>query len=321
MWQFEDILKPTIWGGNSISGLKGHKSDVDGIGESWELSGVEGSLSVVADGPDKNLTLRDLVEKYGARMMGQRNFSRYGYDFPILIKFIDAKDNLSIQVHPDDEVAKKHGNSVGKTEMWYVIHTEPGSSLINGFKEPVNPDDFDKLVDGTGIIDVCRNIPVKPGDVFLIPAGRIHSIGKGILLAEIQQTSDLTYRIFDYHRKDKDGKERQLHTDLAREAIDFNDVNGEKIRHNDVKNIPVNLVSTLHFTTNLLNLNAGMIRDYSEWDTFVVLICTDGAATIEEGTDKRHLSRGHTVLIPASSKGISILPDPEGFSALEVYLK
>lgn len=321
MWTFNPILKPVIWGGQKIAPFKGITSDSDNIGESWEISGVPGSESIVADGPDKGLTLSQLIMRHGSRLLGERNYKKYGNSFPLLIKFIDARDDLSVQVHPSDELAQKRGSQFGKTEMWYVLGAEKGARLANGFNREVNPDEYRHLVDSGEIMDVLNFNSIRPGDTFFIPAGRVHAIGKGAFVAEIQETSDITYRLYDYKRKDKDGKERQLHTEEAFEAINFTDTEGKAVEYQQHADIPVNLVTSPFFTTNLWKIDHEVIRDYSEWDTFVAIICTAGAARIStRDDDEIILKAGNTVLIPASCKQLTI--SPEGvFEALETFIK
>ena len=219
--KFEPILKQTLWGGDKIIPFKHLNSDLKGVGESWEISGVEDNESVVANGPDKGLTLADMVRRYREELVGEANYARFGNKFPLLIKFIDAKQDLSIQVHPADDLAKNVHNSMGKTEMWYVISAQEGAGLYSGFSKQITPDEYVERVENNTIMDVLQFHPVKSGDVFFLPAGRIHAIGKGIFIAEIQQTSDITYRIYDYNRKDANGKGRELHTALAKDAIDY----------------------------------------------------------------------------------------------------
>lgn len=320
MWTFNPILKTTIWGGDKIAGFKGIQTDLTEIGESWELSGVEGSESVVAEGPDKGKTLSQLIDEYGARLMGEKNFARFGNRFPLLIKFIDAREDLSVQVHPDDEIAQRHGQPNGKTEMWYVLSSEEGARLANGFRHPVDPADYERLVETGEIEDVLNFNTIHKGETYFIPAGRVHAIGKGAFVAEVQQTSDATYRLYDYHRKDKNGNERELHTALAREAINFNDTAGNKVEYTPAMDIPVNLVRSPFFTTNLLRVDHELMRDYRECDTFVVIIATEGSATIHCGDRLQKLHHGNTLLIPASARGITIVPDGT-FSALETYIK
>lgn len=320
MWQFKPILKQTIWGGDRIASFKGIVTDLGNVGESWEVSGVEGSESVVADGPDKGLTLPELIAKYGASLMGNRNFDRYGTRFPLLIKFIDAREDLSVQVHPDDEMAQKYGEHNGKTEMWYVVDADKGAKLANGFRKPVNPDDYDSLVVSGEIENVLNFVAISPGETYFIPAGRVHAIGKGAFVAEIQQTSDATYRLYDYHRKDKNGNERELHTALAKEAVNFNDTEGASVKYKEIPNIPVNLVRCPMFTTNVLEADGLLIRDYSEIDSFIVIILIKGEMDIREKDEIRHVRQGETVMIPASAKGVEIMPRSE-ILLLETYLE
>lgn len=213
--KFEPILKQTLWGGDKIIAFKHLNETLSGVGESWEVSAVENNESVVANGPDKGLTLSEMVGKYRQELVGEANYSRFGTKFPLLIKFIDAKLDLSIQVHPGDELARKRHNSFGKNEMWYVVSADKGAKLISGFSEQITPKEYkERVYDGT-FAEVLQTCDVKAGDVFYVPAGRVHGIGAGAFVAEIQQTSDITYRIYDYNRKDKEGKLRELHTTQA----------------------------------------------------------------------------------------------------------
>lgn len=327
MWKFEPILKTTIWGGDRIAPFKGIASDQECVGESWELSGVEGNESVVADGPEAGMKLPELLDKFGAAILGERNYKKFGNRFPLLIKFIDARQDLSVQVHPDDEMANMLGQANGKTEMWYVIDAESGARLANGFKEAVNPDDYAQLVESGEIENVLNFCNIRPGDVYFIPAGRVHAIGAGAFVAEIQQTSDATYRIYDYHRKDADGNERQLHTALAKEAINFNDTEGEAVKYQEFPNIPVNVARCPYFTTNLMDLDSEVMRDYAELDSFVALIVTGGSGVLHCGADAvsnvptvMKVRKGDTVLVSASAQGLEITPDAEGLKLIETYV-
>ncbi len=320
MWTFNPILKSVIWGGEKIAPYKGITTSQQNIGESWEISGVKGSESVVADGEDKGMTLPALLEKYGASLLGGRNYTKYGNDFPLLIKFIDASQDLSVQVHPTDELAQERGSRFGKTEMWYVVGAEHGAKLANGFNRKVDPSEYEGLVESGEIMDVLNFNKIKPGEAFFIPAGRVHAIGKGAFVAEIQETSDITYRLYDYKRKDKDGNERQLHTKEAFAAINFNDTEGKAVDYVPRRDIPVNLVTSPFFTTNLWQIDHEVIRDYSEWDTFVVIICTKGSATLITDKESKKVNAGTSVLIPASCKKLNIIPDGL-FEALETYIK
>lgn len=320
IWKFNPILKKTIWGGGRIAAYKGIEIDSEEIGESWELSGVKGSESVVTEGPDKGLTLTGLIDRYKSSLLGERNYTRFGHSFPLLIKFIDARDDLSVQVHPDDTMARRLGHSCGKTEMWYVLDANKGARLANGFKSPVNPDDYERLVSSGEIEEVLNFNTIEKGDVYFIPAGRVHAIGKGAFVAEIQQTSDDTFRLYDYHRKGADGKERELHTELAKEAIDFNDCGGKREEYTLLENIPVNVVRSPFFTTNILVLGHEMMRDYSEADTFVAIVATEGVATLVCGNQEITLRQGETALVSADSNSLILRPYGE-FAALETYIK
>lgn len=320
MWRFNPILKTTIWGGTRIADYKEIETDVENIGESWEISGVPGSESRVIEGPDSGATLRELITKYKGALLGERNYIRFGNNFPLLIKFIDARDDLSVQVHPDDEMAKRLGHPCGKTEMWYVLDAPKGARLANGFKNPVDPADYERLVSSGEIENVLNFNEIKKNDVFFIPAGRVHAIGKGAFVAEVQQTSDDTFRLYDYHRKGADGKERELHTELAKEAINFNDCAGEAVSYSHIENIPVNVISTPYFTANILEIDDKMMRDYSEIDTFVVVIATEGEATLTCGSQEMHLKQGQTALVSADATFLGITPKGN-FHALEVYIK
>lgn len=308
MWKFRPILKQTIWGGGKIGPYKKIETEKDCVGESWELSGVKGSESVVAGGPDAGLTLSQLIDRYGASLMGSRNYEKFGNRFPLLIKFIDARDDLSVQVHPDDRMAQKYGEPNGKTEMWFVLEAEPGARLANGFKHPVDPADYERLVETGEIENVLNFVEITPGEVYFIPAGRVHAIGKGSFVAEIQQTSDATYRLYDYHRKDKNGNERELHTALAKEAVNYRDTDGDPAEYTAAENLPVNVVRCPMFTTNFMKLTGAVMRNYAENDSFVVLIMTKGTAQVKMEGKVMEMHQGETLLLPASSKGVEIMP-------------
>ena len=279
--KFEPILKQTLWGGDKIIPFKHLNDTLANVGESWEVSAVEGSESIVANGADKGLTLPDMVRKYKEDLVGEANYARFGNKFPLLIKFIDAKLDLSIQVHPGDELAKKRHNSFGKNEMWYVIAADQGAKLISGFAEQITPKEYKERVYNGTFADVLQTCAIKPGDVFYVPAGRVHGIGAGAFVAEIQQTSDITYRIFDYNRKDKDGKSRELHTSQAIDAINFADVQDDfRTEYEQVQNEPVEMVASPYFTTSIYDMTEEITCDYSELDSFVIFICVEGSCRI-----------------------------------------
>ena len=280
--KFEPILKQTLWGGDKIVPFKHLSDNLTGVGESWEISGVEDNESVVANGPDKGLTLTDMVRKYRGELVGEENYARFGNKFPLLIKFIDAKQDLSIQVHPNDELAKKRHNSMGKTEMWYVVDADKGAKLRSGFSEQITPKEYKERVYNNTITDVLQEYEIHPGDVFFLPAGRIHSIGAGAFIAEIQQTSDITYRIYDFNRKDANGKTRELHTDLAREAINYEVLDDYRTKYDAVKDEPVELVACPYFTTSIYDMTEEISCDYSELDSFVIFICIEGVCKLKD---------------------------------------
>lgn len=307
--KFAPILKPIIWGGSAICEFKDIEPRQDGIGESWEVSGVEGNVSIVADGPLQGKQLDELIAEYKDELVGKSVYDKFGDKFPLLIKFIDARDNLSIQVHPDDELGMKRHNSFGKTEMWYVINAEKDAFLYSGFAKEITPDEYVESIKNDTFVDALAQHKVKEGDVFFLPAGRVHAIGAGTFIAEIQQTSNITYRIYDYKRKGPDGKERELHTELAKDAIDFKIYDNYKNDYVAKKDEPVLLESCKYFTTNLLDLDKELVRDYTDKDSFVILICMGGACAITD--DKGNVvevKQGETVLLPADTKNISIKP-------------
>lgn len=306
--KFKPILKQTLWGGGKIvnfKGIDGH--DGEQIGESWELSGVPGNESVAANGEYDGRTLTEIVAAEKERLVGTDNYKRFGDEFPLLIKFIDAKQDLSIQVHPDDEKAQKYGLRNGKTEMWYIMNSDADASLRCGMKAKITPERYKEMVaDGT-ICDAIAEYPVKEDDCFFIPAGRIHSIGKGCFLAEIQQTSDATYRIYDFNRRDKDGNLRELHTEKAAECIDYTVLNDYRTEFTAEKNRGVQIVSCPFFNTAVYDLDEPMTLDYSELDSFVVLIGLKGEARLTDNEGNTTTLRGgETLLVPASTATIKV---------------
>lgn len=297
---FVPLLKQTIWGGEKIKTLKKLNDAPPSIGESWEISDVEGNVSVVAEGEYRGRTINDLISEHKDAFMGRDAYARYGNEFPLLIKFIDARTDLSIQVHPSDELARKYGAKRGKTEMWYIMESDPDAQLRCGLRNAITPDEYKALVDNDTICDAICKYSVKEGDSFYIPAGRIHSIMAGCLIAEIQETCDITYRIYDYKRKDKNGNYRELHTGKAAEAIDYNVSDTYRTIYTPKKNEPVQLANCHYFTVALYDLTEPMTLDYSDLDSFVVLVCTKGNGTItDQQGNKRPFSVGTTLLLPA----------------------
>ena len=320
--KFEPILKQTLWGGDKIIPFKHLDETLPNVGESWEVSAVEGSESVVANGADKGYTLPEMVRKYKEELVGEANYARFGNKFPLLIKFIDAKLDLSIQVHPGDELAKKRHNSFGKNEMWYVIAADKGAKLISGFSEEITPKEYKDRVHNGTFAEVLQTCTIEPGDVFYVPAGRVHGIGAGAFVAEIQQTSDITYRIFDYNRKDKDGKSRDLHTSQAMDAINFSDVQDDfRTEYERIQNEPVEMVASPYFTTSVYDMTEEITCDYSELDSFVIFICVEGSCRLtDDNQNEITLRAGETVLLPATVQEVTIVPEGGRVKLLETYV-
>ena len=289
MYKFEPLIKQMIWGS-----------------ESWQISGVAGSETIVACGEDKGKTLNQLVKEQKEKLVGEENYERFGNEFPLLIKFIDAKRDLSIQVHPNDEIAHKHGKSRGKTGMWYALECAPNAKLYCGLKKKITPAEYKAMVDNDTITDALACYEVNEDDVFFIPAGRIHAIGGGCKVAEIQQTSDVTYRIYDYKRKDKDGNYRELHTEKAAESIDYSVQPNYRTEYQPTKNEGVQIAECPYFTTAVYDLSEPMTLDYSELDSFVILIAVKGEGTIIADGEELEFAEDNTILLPATTGEVKI---------------
>jgi len=306
MYKFRPLLKQTLWGGNRIIPFKHLSQQMDNVGESWEISGVKDCESIVADGEHQGKTLNQLVHELKGRLVGEENYRRFGDEFPLLVKFIDACQDLSIQVHPDDEMARRQGKGHGKTEMWYVLDSAPGARLYNGLKQHITPDEYRQMVaDGT-ITDALATYEVREGDVFYIPSGRIHSICSGSFVAEIQQTSDVTYRIYDFHRRDKNGNFRELHTELAAESIDYTVLSDYRTNYEPRQNESVLLVDSPYFTTAVYDLTEPMLIDYSDLDSFVILIAVAGEGTLTADGETVPFRAGESVLLPATTGELKV---------------
>lgn len=307
LFTFSPIMKPTIWGGNEILRYKQMPADGRRIGESWELSAIPGSESVVDQGPYAGYTLPALTEALKSDLLGKENYIRYGGRFPLLIKFIDACDDLSVQVHPGDALAEARHHCSGKSEMWYVVKAAPEARLYSGFSYSLTPEEYERRVEECTLPEALQCYHVHEGDVFYQPAGRVHSIGAGCFICEIQQSSDITYRIYDFGRKDQNGNMRQLHLAEASEAIDYSaqtDAFTPKVRINE----PIELLNTVYFSTSLYNLDEPMVCDYSELDSFVILICLNGSCKICADHEEVTLNEGHTILVAAACPGLVIEP-------------
>ena len=317
---FQPILKEIIWGGTDIRPFKGMTPTQEKIGESWELSHVDGDFSVVTYGADKGKTIDELIREYGESLLGAGVMKRFGTRFPLLIKFIDARDDLSIQVHPDDALAEKRHHSFGKTEMGYVIKATPDAALYCGFSQPIDADEYVRRVEDNSIMEVLKRYNVTAGDVFFLPAGRVHAIGAGCLIAEIQQTSNITYRIYDYNRKGADGKGRELHTELAKDAIDYTFQSDYRTHYTPQPGAAVELVQCPYFTTRLLETETPMMRDYATLDSFVVYICMAGSVELrDDNGNELTVSQGQTVLFPATTQSVTLKPAPQT-KLLETYI-
>lgn len=318
LFLFTDIFKETIWGGHRILPFKGLQADDRRIGESWELSGIPGNESVVKGGAYDGLTLTELVASGKEALLGKENYGRFGTKFPLLVKFIDASQPLSVQVHPDDKLAQERHGCLGKTEMWYVAGCESGAYLLDGFNREVTPDEYASRVADCTLSDVLRRYDVQRGDVFYLPAGRVHSIGSGCFICEIQQSSDVTYRIYDFGRTDSEGRSRELHVEEARDAIDYTPAEPEKRPVVDA-DTPVTLVQSPFFTTGIYRLTEPMTCDYSELDSFVILVCTSGTCRVTCGEEACVLTAGHTLLVAAEAECVTLSPDGEA-EILESYV-
>jgi mannose-6-phosphate isomerase len=318
--KFVPILKEKIWGGSSLVTYYGKKSgNLKNIGESWELSAVSDNLSVICNGFLAGNNIEEIIEVYMDDITGESVFEKYGNEFPLLIKLIEARDDLSVQVHPGDELAKKRHNAYGKTEMWHILKSEKNAKIYTGFSSPVSRDFYINAVKTDTIGELLNIESAYPGDTFFTPAGRIHAIGAGIVLAEIQQTSDITYRIYDWGRKDENGKSRELHNDLALDAVDLGGSGKSKIKKELLKNIPENLVTCKYFDTNIIQFNKQIARDYNALDSFVIYICTEGRFVISWDSGSEKVSKGETVLLPAVISNVALVPEPEA-SVLEIYI-
>jgi len=290
--KFNPILKERLWGGTKLKDVLGKPIENDITGESWELSTVKGDVSTVANGDLSGTSLQELIDKYPEELLGKSVVERFGKEFPILIKFIDAKQDLSIQLHPNDELAKERHNSFGKTEMWYIMDADKGAELIVGFNKDVTKEEYAKSLEEDSLLDLLNYESVTEGDTFFINTGKMHAIGAGVLLAEIQQTSDITYRVFDFNRRDKNGNLRELHTDLALDAIDYTKKDDFKVKYSDKKDSVNNMVSCPYFNTNILKLTQDMELEVEKRDSFTIYMCVGGKATISNEFGSVSIKKG-----------------------------
>ncbi|MGD0757152.1 MAG: type I phosphomannose isomerase catalytic subunit [Bacteroidales bacterium] len=318
--KFETVLKEKIWGGNTlVTRFNKKATGSQHIGESWELSAVADNQSVISNGFLAGNNIEELIEVYMGDITGDSIFEKFGNEFPLLIKFIEAREDLSIQVHPNNDLAKKRHNAYGKTEMWYILESEPGSKIYTGFRDGVTKEVYEEALRNGKIEELMNVETTDAGDAFFTPAGRVHAIGAGIVLVEIQQTSDITYRIYDWNRKSSGKGKRELHTDLALDAIDFNQSGTNKIRLEPIINKTINLVNCEFFNTNILCFNNAIDKEYYSNDSFVVYICLEDEFLISWDGNSEKVTKGETVLLPAMIKEVKLKPLNEA-RLLEVYI-
>lgn len=317
--KFKPIYKQKIWGGSKLKDQL-HKTDApDKCGESWEISAVQNDVSIVDNGYLKGNSLQELIEIYMGDLVGDSIYKKYGIEFPLLIKFIDASDDLSIQVHPDDALAKKRHNAFGKTEAWYIMDADAGTKLIDGFKKEISHEEFMARVNEENLEPVLNAVPINSGEVYFIPAGRVHAIMKGTLLAEIQQTSDITYRIYDWGRKDAQGRGRELHTQLAVDAIDFSPIKDVRTEYPDKANSPCEILHHEKFVLNSIRIDTPLRKSYHSCPSFVILLCINGAGHLETEPMTVGIKKGDSLLIPHEIEEVTFHSESH-MHVLEIYI-
>lgn len=308
--KFRPILKPVLWGGTRIMEFKGIESSAVNIGESWEISGLEGHESIVSNGEFEGKSLKELLSMFGEDILGKNIYNNFGTKFPLLVKFLDASRDLSIQVHPDDKMANERHNSMGKTELWYIVDSEPYSYIYSGFSKSITKEEFLRHIEDNTITDVIAKFKSQQRDIFYLPAGRIHSISAGNFIVEIQQNSDITYRVYDYSRVDADGRKRELHMDYAKDALDYN-VHDDYLSHADkVYNSEVILKKCPYFTATVINISEPLRIDIAP--SFRIIIVTSGKGLLTDSFgNKTVIKQGETILMPACVDYADIIPDDE----------
>ncbi len=304
--KFKPILKDKIWGGEKLGSILDKPiGDSKICGESWEISGVDGDISVVSEGSLEGKNLVELIDEFKGDLVGEKVYQKFGNKFPLLIKFIDANDDLSIQVHPDDELGMKRHNSFGKTEMWYVVDAEKGATLISGFNKQTSKEEYLEVFEAGRLTDILNREDVHNDDVFFLPAGRVHTIGKGLLIAEIQQTSDITYRIYDFDRVDANGVGRELHVEEAVDAIDYNYYDEYKTQYDQTaKEAEIGL--SQYFITNRLLVEESISRNYSTFDSCTILMVLEGEGTLEFDRGSVSYKLGDSILVPSNLSEINL---------------
>ncbi|NRA92740.1 MAG: class I mannose-6-phosphate isomerase [Psychroserpens sp.] len=315
--KFNPILKDKIWGGEKLKNILNKQTEASNIGESWEVSDVEGDTSIVTNGPLKGQSLKELLSNFKSDLLGEKNYAQFGTKFPLLIKFIDAKEDLSIQLHPNDTLAAERHNSFGKTEMWYVMQADQDSNLIVGFNQDMNAEKYLHHLDNKSLTEILNFDKVQAGDTYFIEVGRVHAIGAGVMLAEIQQTSDITYRVYDWDRVDDKGNERELHNDLAIDAIDFDMDDDFRVSYSKDENASNEMVSCPYFTTSFLKVTETLDKKNTR-DSFFIYMCVNGEAIIETEGGSETIKKGETLLLPAAIQTFKI--KASNAELLEVYV-
>lgn len=313
--QFVPILKEKIWGGQKLNTLLNKGQEQDGVGESWELSAVEGSESIISNGVYKGRSIVNLINEFPKEILGSSVYYSFGTKFPLLFKFIDAKDDLSIQVHPNNKLALERHNCLGKTEMWYIMQADSNAELVVGFNKDTDRQTYISALENKDLLPLLNEVKVQKGDVFFLETGTVHAIRAGVFLAEIQQSSDITYRVYDWNRKDKDGQFRELHTDLALDAINYNSSNA-KVNYVTIDNQRNILVKSPFFTTNIIPLDGEMVV-FHMGEYFKVYMCVEGDFQIRYQSDTYNYTKGDTVLIPANMVDFKLIGKA---SLLEIYI-
>ena len=318
---FEPNLHPVIWGGNQLRPYKGLEPSDEPIGESWEVSAVPTSTSIISNGEWKGRDLISVINEHPDAILGKKVNEKYNGKLPLLVKFIDAKRDLSIQVHPNDEMAMREHGKMGKSEMWYVIKADKGAHLYAGFKQEITPEEYQQRIADSTITEVLADHQVKAGDVFYLPAGRVHAICGGIMLAEVQQSSDVTYRIFDYNRLGMDGKPRELHTKLAAKALDFHVEDCYRTEYNDSSNKAVQIIDSPYFSVRVMEVSKPFHRDLIKYDSFIITMCIEGDCKIcvRSTGEEVELKQGNSTLIPAAIADYDIIPQQETTRILDAF--
>lgn len=319
---FEPNLHSVVWGGYQLRPYKGLEPSDEPIGESWEVSAVPSSTCIISNGAHKGKDLISVINEQPEAILGKKVNEKYNGKLPLLVKFIDAKRDLSIQVHPNDEMAMREHGKMGKSEMWYVIKADEGAHLYAGFKQEITSEEYQKRVTEGTITEVLADHQVKAGDVFYLPAGRVHAICGGIMLAEVQQSSDVTYRIFDYNRPGMDGKPRELHTELAAQALDYHVEDNYRTEYIDNKNKATQIIDTPYFDVRVMEISKPFHRDLRKYDSFVISMCIEGDCKIKVRStgDEIALKEGHSTLIPASIADYDVIPKKEKTKLLDAYI-